>query len=226
MADPAFQEPAPRRQDPEFQDFLDKIGGYIGSEIASKLEAFGKEIRRQNRSDLARLEQRLSGNDSVNTVPLDDTGSPEESLMLNDRAVQAFYRGELEEAMQLLEQAVSVNAGLVEAWNNLGMVYSAMNRTEKALKAFEKALELAPEHTDLINNRAVLAMVRGNPGDALAMLEEARQNKAHDIAVLLNLAQAYQAVGRDAKAVATWKEVLAVDPAQPEAMRLLRRFYQ
>ncbi len=80
--------------------------------------------------------------------------------------------------------------------------------------------------SELINNKAVLTMLKGNPGDALTLLEEATQNHGHDISTLLNLAEAYRAMGQQARAVEVWKQVAAIDPDQPEATRHLRQYYQ
>lgn len=203
-----------------------KLVHNISDMMNDLLSAFADQMRDETRRELGRLEQRLTSGDPLQTVALDDTNPTGSASELNDRAVHYFYRNQLDESVKLLEQAVMQEPTLTAAWSNLAMVNSALNRTEKAIKSFQKALELSPQQTELLNNQAVLTMLKGNPGDALAMLEEARRNHDQDVSVLLNLAQAYQAVGDEGKAVEVWKQVLHIDPEQPEANRCLRQFYE
>jgi len=217
----------PKRKPIDLASLLEKIG----DQTERQLKVFSEEIRAETKREIARLEERVGTSTRVETVPLDDVDGaiaqiPGQAVTLNDLGVQCFYAGDPDRAVEHLEKAVELDPNLMEAWNNLAFAYSASNRTEKAMKAFSKAIELSPERTELINNRAVLTMLSGNPGDALANLEEARQDKEQDIAVLLNLAQAYHAMGREARAVEAWRAAAAIDPENPEAARYVRQYYE
>jgi len=235
MAEPIPTQPVPaqpaqrRNADPEMEVFLDRLSQHMCDEMDRRVERLGQEILEETANQMALLEQKLQARSPLDTVPLDEVaplGSVNEAVARNDLAVQLFYGNELERAAQLLEEATRERPDFVEAWNNLAMVYSALNRTGKAVDAFSKAAALAPDRVELINNKAVLTMLKGNPGDALTLLEEASQNHAHDIGILLNLAEAYRAMGQQARAVEVWKQVAAIDPDQPEATRHLRQYYQ
>ena len=217
----------PKRKPIDLASLLEKIG----DQMEGQLKAFSEEIREETRREIARLEARVGDAPSVETVPLDEVDgvaapAPNQAVTRNDLGVQAFYNNDLTRAIDYLEGAVELDPDLMEAWNNLAMAYSASNRTEKAMKAFAKAVELSPERAELINNRAVLTLLSGNPGDALASLEEARQDNDHDLAVLLNLAQAYHAMGREAQAVEAWRAAAEIDPENPEAARYAREYYE
>ena len=182
----------------------------------------GKETDHKIAAAMERLERLVAGR-GVETVPL-----PEETqdATLNDYAVQLYYKNELEQAAQLLEEATATTPDSVESWNNLAMVYSALNQTEKAVKAFQKAVELDPNRLDLLNNKGVMALLGGQPEQALSFLEAANESNPQQVPTLLNLAQAYQASGRFNRAIQAWKMVLAIDPHQEEATQNLRQFYQ
>jgi Flp pilus assembly protein TadD len=55
-----------------------------------------------------------------------------------------FRKGKLQEAAQLLEQAVKLSRGDVDPvmWDHLGDVYSRMNQVEPARTAWKKSLQL------------------------------------------------------------------------------------
>lgn len=149
----------------------------------------------------------------------------QEAFHLNDYGVQLYYRNQLDQAAQSLEDAVAVQPELTEAWNNLGVVYTALNRPEKAIYAFQSAAELDPNRTEYLNNQGVLALLDTKVEKALELFEEAKITKDREVSVLLNLAQAYLALSYHERAVQTWKMVLAIDPYQIEANQNLRQYY-
>ena len=78
----------------------------------------------------------------------------------------------------------------------------------------------------MLNNRGVLALVESDTDQALSFFEEANDTTGHQVPILLNLAQAHLAAGHPSRAVKAWKLVVAIDPAQEEAIGGLRQYYQ
>lgn len=56
------------------------------------------------------------------------------------------------EAIPMLKQAIQLKADHADAWNFLGMAYGNSNLNQDALKAFEKAYQLAPENKQIQAN--------------------------------------------------------------------------
>jgi protein O-GlcNAc transferase len=54
-------------------------------------------------------------------------------------------RGEIDEAIRILQYAVSLNPGLPYAYDSLGWCYRQKGLIEEAIRSYEKALQLSPE---------------------------------------------------------------------------------
>ena len=62
-----------------------------------------------------------------------------------ERAQRAFERGHLREAIELLEQALKLDAGHVGAHTMVAVAYARTRRVEPALEHLEAALALEPD---------------------------------------------------------------------------------
>jgi tetratricopeptide (TPR) repeat protein len=85
-----------------------------------------------------------------------------------DRGLRAWNKGQTEQALRYLGEAVNLDPGFVEARAVLGAMYAKTGRSQEALEQDERALELEPN----------LAIVHSNKAAALVMLsrwEEAEQ---------------------------------------------------
>ena len=85
-----------------------------------------------------------------------------------NRAAQAWNKGQNDQALLYLGEAVRLDPGFVEARTNLGALYAKTNRPKEALDEYEQALALEPN----------LAILHSNKAAALVMLsrwEEAEQ---------------------------------------------------
>jgi tetratricopeptide (TPR) repeat protein len=58
----------------------------------------------------------------------------------------------LVQAVEYYSQAVQVNPGFIEAWNNQGYAYNQLEAYEEALQPLSQALEINPEFVPAINN--------------------------------------------------------------------------
>jgi len=81
-------------------------------------------------------------------------------------------KNDIPKAIPFLEAAAKMNAASFIAQINLGMAYGLAQRWEDALKAFDAAEQIDPNHPDLLNN---LAVVHQNLGHQ----EKAKQYIAH-----------------------------------------------
>lgn len=205
---------------------LEVLAGALASKLEQTLTTKLEETTRRLETRLDRLEARdAAATREMPKMDLVQETPNQEAHHLNDYGVQLYYRNQLDQAAQSLEDAVAVQPELVEAWNNLGVVYSALNRPEKAISALRQAAELDPQRTDYLNNQGVLALLEMKPEKALEMFEEAAVSSDREVGLLLNLAQAYLALSYHGRAVDAWKMVLAIDPHQAEATQNLRQYY-
>lgn len=125
------------------------------------------------------------------------------------------------EAMSALEARLAQNPEDLEGWMLLGRSYRSEERFTDALRAFNEAQRLAPDHpdvlVDLAEAQALNAPQRVFPETALTLLHRAIDlQPAHQRAHWL-LGIADMQAGRPADAAARWEMLLDLLPADADA---------
>jgi hypothetical protein len=77
-----------------------------------------------------------------------------------------FAQGQFERAAERFRQAVEIDQGHVEAWNNLGISFVQLGHSQEAIDAFEKAIERNPLWADPHYNLADLLDELNRPAEA------------------------------------------------------------
>jgi tetratricopeptide (TPR) repeat protein len=93
---------------------------------------------------------------------------PKAAAKAFDRGLKAWKKGQSEQALQYLREAVGLDPSFAEARTVLGVMYGKTGWPQEALEQYERALELEPN----------LAMLHSDKAAALVMLsrwEEAEQ---------------------------------------------------
>jgi tetratricopeptide (TPR) repeat protein len=98
---------------------------------------------------------------------------PAEDLKLFKMARVFQQAGKLEEAGSLYKETCRLNPRFVEAKNNLGVVYFALEDYGAAEKAFLDAAAMSPEYADAHYNLACVYAATGRNEEALAALSRA-----------------------------------------------------
>jgi len=104
------------------------------------------------------------------------------------RAVIAAGAGEYEQAINDLEQLRKVAPKNPELLNQLGMLYTAEKKPQKAVENFTAAIAVAPQSWMAYRGRADANLSLGKQADAIADYEQARKLKPDEDGVLNNLA--------------------------------------
>ena len=122
-----------------------------------------------------------------------------------------------ERAIQILEKAITLRPGSVEAHYNRGLALKDLKRPEQALASFEMAITLKPDFSEAYVNR-------GNTLQNLKQPEEALVSYNKAIALRPDFAQAYNsrgnsldALNRIAEALESYNKAIALNPSFAEA---------
>ena len=75
-----------------------------------------------------------------------------------NRGTAHMIKGNLEDALQLIEQAIELDENYAEAWSNKGVVLERMERFEEAAVSFEKALSINGDAVIVMHNLAMLCI--------------------------------------------------------------------
>jgi len=143
---------------------------------------------------------------------------PKDATLLSRLGAALAGQGKLVEALAVLDRALEADAGLVDALNNIAIVYRLQGRRDAAADAFNRALAIDPDHLSAQVNLGALLRDAGKPDEAARCYRRA-------IAINPDLAEAHnglgtalldQGAGDDAAAV--FERALALDPGHAEAL--------
>src|SRR5579864_7659228 len=71
------------------------------------------------------------------------TGSGD-AVALNNRGLELYQKGKIDEAAALFRQALAINPDFPEALSNLGMMLDLQGKDDEAIADFDKALAIRP----------------------------------------------------------------------------------
>jgi tetratricopeptide (TPR) repeat protein len=140
------------------------------------------------------------------------------------RAVALEGEGRLQEADALYRQVLVVRPKSVRAWVNLGNVAADQRRREDSETAYRRALEVAPDDRDALNNLAWLLLAEGTRLEEAETLATRAANQpgpdrplAQDTLGRIQLAR-----GLCAQAARTFREALEAEAVPEKACAGLR----
>jgi len=117
------------------------------------------------------------------------------------------------EAITNMEAAVTANPDNVEAWTKLGHLYFDSDQAEKAIKAYNRSLELLPGDPDVLTDLGVMYRRNKQPEKAIESFEKAYSIMNNHVMARLNkgIVLLYD-FNKPEEAIATWEELLAINP--------------
>ena len=141
--------------------------------------------------------------------------APDHPVALHLLGVIAMQTGNNDEAVDLITRALTLNSGLTEAHNNLGLALHALGRFEDAVTSFGKALSLNPGYAMAHNNLANTLMETGQLDAAVAGFQKTVALTPGDAQAHNNLANALRQRGRLEDAAEHFRKAIALDPGNP-----------
>jgi tetratricopeptide (TPR) repeat protein len=141
--------------------------------------------------------------------------SPEIQLLLGEMAVRS---GDYAEALGFLEQASVGIPGNPDVWALLGRAYQFTRRPDDAAEAYGKAVQLAPQNTDLRSTYGLMLGLAGEHEAGLAELKKVVATPGYkDAAAHVNMGWIYRNMSRPQESIAAYKRALEIDPKQEQA---------
>ncbi|RPI26248.1 MAG: tetratricopeptide repeat protein [Acidobacteria bacterium] len=118
-----------------------------------------------------------------------------------NRAVELQRKGALEEAAYAYQAVVKDAPRYAEAYANLGMVLSRLNRHREAIEASRKAIELAPALTPARLNLGIACHRAGQFEDAVSAFRDYLSREPGSLQATQLLGVSLFELGRDAEAI-------------------------
>ena len=133
------------------------------------------------------------------------------ALKHNERGLDLFSKGKLEQAVKEYEEAIRAYPALAAAHNNLGGAHFAAGRFEEAAAAFRRAAGLDPAYGQAYFNLALVHIKLGREREAQEALTAA--TRAYHAA-----GEAHLKAGRLKEAEESFRAMLQIDPDYAPAL--------
>lgn len=164
--------------------------------ILSSVLAVGKPTN----DEFARAEPLLRAAEAENE---NDAG------LLMDLANVHIVRGNLDDAVRLLEKSVTLDSHNVAALNNLAMVLSEQpEMLDKALEYIDRALDVTGPRPDLYDTKASILIYSDRPAEAIPLLEFVLRTASNDPRFKFHLAAAYFKLNEQERSQKYFEEAL------------------
>jgi type IV pilus assembly protein PilF len=152
-------------------------------------------------------------------LPAPQPASPQVRAQLHTELGAGYYeRGQMDVALEELNLAVKADPNYAQAYNIYGLVYATLGDDRKAEENFGRALQLAPNDSDIHHNWGWYLCQHKREREALAEFETAVRNPLYrtpEIA-LVNAGRCSQPFDEKA-AESYYRRALAVQPGNPLA---------
>jgi tetratricopeptide (TPR) repeat protein len=129
----------------------------------------------------------------------------QKALRHNERGLELFSKGKLEQAVREYEEAIAAHPALAAAHNNLGSAHFAAGRFEQAAAAFRRATELDADYGQAHFNLALAHIKLGREREAHAALSAALRAYNSE-------GEAHLKAGRLSEAEESFRGMLQIDP--------------
>ncbi|HEV2110454.1 MAG TPA: sulfotransferase [Gammaproteobacteria bacterium] len=130
-------------------------------------------------------------------------------------------RGESEQGLGLMQQALSLSPQNYQYRSNLAGVLNQLGRPRDAERLYREALALKPDHRDSHVNLGMLYAAEGDHPRALACFDVALRLAPGDYTAWFCRAQSLQQLARGREALAAYREAAAAAADDPERLQHL-----
>lgn len=146
--------------------------------------------------------------------------SPKERAKLHTELAAGYYeRGQMDVALEELTEATKLDPDNANIYNVYGLVYTVMDQTGKAEASFQRALQLAPQDSDIRHNWGWYLCTHGRAQESIAQFDQAISNPLYKTpeTALVNAGRCSASFGDTAAAEVYFKRALGVAPGNPNA---------
>ncbi len=143
---------------------------------------------------------------------------PEHFDALHMLGVVHLQTGRKEEALRLIDLAVTINPQAPIAFNNRGNALQSLDRYQDALASYDKALALKSDYDEALKNRADVLKALGRYDEALVFYGKALDINSRFAEAYNNRGILLQALGRFADALESFDRAVALKPGNAEAL--------
>jgi type IV pilus assembly protein PilF len=138
-----------------------------------------------------------------------------------------YQQGNYPQALEELRAATATDPNFAQAYGLYGLVYLDMKDLPRAEESFQRALRLAPDDSELLNNYGWFLCQTGRPRESIAQFQAALRNPLYPTPArpLHNAGICSLRAGDSRGAEAYFEQSFRIDPRNPVAMYHLSEIY-
>jgi tetratricopeptide (TPR) repeat protein/SAM-dependent methyltransferase len=149
------------------------------------------------------------------------TRDPRHADSLHLLGVLAYQRGEPQSAIDLIGQAIAINATAPFFHNNRGLAFVALGRIDEAAGHYERALALKADYVEALSNLGNLRLMQGRGEEAIGLHKRALAHNPDYAEGQMSLGNALRDQGKPEEAMARYERAIALRPDYVEALNNL-----
>lgn len=131
-----------------------------------------------------------------------------------------------QQQIETLQKKAASKDATAEIWKELGNIYFDTDQPEQAIKAYEQALALHPDDTDILNDQGAMYRQTGDFQHALLNFKKAFSIDPKNLESLYNSSYVYAFdLNNIPKALVLWRQYLALD-SKSETARQVQSFIE
>ena len=151
--------------------------------------------------------------------PAQEVPAPYRAQLHTEIAAGFYERGQMEVALQELAEAVKLDPRNARIYNVYGLVYAMLGQDANAQQNFLKAIELAPNDSEIRQNWGWFLCTHGRAKESIAEFEMAVRNPLYrtpDVS-LVNAGKCSEVIGERKRAEEYFRRALQINPASSVA---------
>jgi len=131
--------------------------------------------------------------------------------------VMATQENQHQHAIELINQAIAIDAKQAASYSNRGVAQKALQQLEAALASFDAAIALKPDYMEAHNNRGLVLQELHQSAQAIASFDRAIAIQPHYAAAYTNRGVAQHALLQLNAALASHNQAITLQPSYAEA---------
>jgi Flp pilus assembly protein TadD len=149
-----------------------------------------------------------------------------QALYHNNLGAEALINARLDEALTQLRTALSIEPGLADAWNNMGILQRRLGRYDLAEASLTQAIRLEPRHYTAMSNLAGHYQRHSNPEMAEYYRKKITHHRAANPYYQFALGHRALEQGDYQLAIRKLKRAIRLGTSEPEFYQLLHVAYE
>lgn len=151
--------------------------------------------------------------------PVQEAPAPVRAQLHQEIAAGFYERGQMDVALQELDEAVKLDPKNAKIYNVYGLVYATLGKDADAQRNFQQAIELAPSDSEIRQNWGWFLCTHGRAQESIPEFEKAFANplyRSPDVA-LANAGKCSVEIGDYRRAEDYFKRALQINPGNVPA---------